>query len=228
MSSALARVLICTLLIWRAPAICSAQQGIETYAGGLVGVATLSADARSVVSDREFSVSLYEPQNGLAVNLLLGAHVHDYVTIQGNYIWNRNDLMLVSTPTSGATRSFSQEFRKSSHHMVIGDLLVYFRPRGDRIRPYLSGGLGAVRFRSESDADLPKLGDSVPPGLAPTEVRATLRVAVGMDVKIGDRWSIRYSFSENLSGNPISDLLVPPGKRSLANFQNLVGGLWSF
>jgi len=220
MSSDLARVLVCTLLIWRVPAICSAQQEIEVYAGGLVGVATLSADARSVVSEREFAVSLYEPQNGLAVNLLLGAHLHDYVTIQGNYIWNRNDLMLVSTQTSGATQSFSQEFRESTHHMVIGDLLVYFRPRGDRIRPYLSGGLGVMRFRSESDADLPRLD--------PTEVRATLRVAVGMDVKVGDGWSIRYSFSENLSGNPISDLLVPPGKRSLANFQNLVGGLWSF
>ena len=70
--------------------------------------------------------------------------------------------------------------------------------------------------------------DTAPPGLARTDVRATLRVAVGLDVRIGDGWSVRYSFSESLSGNPISEQLTPPGRRNLANFQNLVGVLRSF
>ncbi len=133
-------VWVCAALVCGIPAVCGAQPRSEVYVGSVIGVATLSADARSVISDSEVAVSLYEPHNGVAANVLLGAHVHDYVTIQGNYIWNRNDLMLLSTQTIGDGRSFSQEFRASSQHMVVGDLLVYFRPRGDRVRPYLSGG----------------------------------------------------------------------------------------
>jgi hypothetical protein len=53
--------------------------------------------------------------------------------------------------------------------------------------------------------------------------RATLRVAVGLDLTVGRGWSVRYSFSESVSGNPISAQLLPPGQRSLANFQNLFG-----
>ena len=228
MWSARFRVWVCAVLVCGIPAVCGAQPRSEVYVGSVIGVATLSADARSVISDSEVAVSLYEPHNGVAANVLLGAHVHDYVTIQGNYIWNRNDLMLLSTQTIGDGRSFSQEFRTSSQHMVVGDLLVYFRPRGDRVRPYLSGGFGAVRFRSERDADRLPMGDAPLRGLARTKVRATLRVAVGLDVRVGDGWSVRYSFSESLSGNPISEQLTPPGRRNLANFQNLVGVLRSF
>jgi hypothetical protein len=53
--------------------------------------------------------------------------------------------------------------------------------------------------------------------------RVVLRVAVGIDLALGDRWSVRYSFSETISGNPISARLTPPGERNLANFQNLFG-----
>jgi hypothetical protein len=44
-----------------------------------------------------------------------------------------------------------------------------------------------------------------------------------MDVRLGRRWSVRYSFSESVSGNPIAEQLSPPGQRNLANFQNLFG-----
>jgi hypothetical protein len=35
--------------------------------------------------------------------------------------------------------------------------------------------------------------------------------------------TFRYSFSETISGNPISPSLTPPGERPLMNFQNLFG-----
>ena len=55
-----------------------------------------------------------------------------------------------------------------------------------------------------------------------------LRVAVGVDVTFVKGWSARYSFSESLSGNPISQQLSPPGQRNLANFQNLFGIVRAF
>jgi hypothetical protein len=58
--------------------------------------------------------------------------------------------------------------------------------------------------------------------------RVALRVAVGMDLAMGTAWSFRYSFSETISGNPISARLTPPGERNLANFQNLFGIIRQF
>ena len=223
----LSMVLVWTALTLLAPAICVAEDRGRVYAGGLAGVSTLSADARSVISADGFATSLYKPENGLAANLLIGAHLHDYVTIQASYIWNRNALTLVSARAIGDTSAFYEQHRNSSQHAVVGDLLVYFRARGKRVRPYLSVGGGIVRFVSASDRDAIARG-AVPPEQEFTELRATLRVAVGLDVRTGPKWSIRYSFSESLSGNPISEQLSPPGQRNLANFQNLVGVIRTF
>jgi hypothetical protein len=64
------------------------------------------------------------------------------------------------------------------------------------------------------------------PQLPPPEFKssaAALRVAVGIDLALSSNWSFRYSFNETIRGNPISEQLSPPGRRNLANFQNLFG-----
>ena len=55
-----------------------------------------------------------------------------------------------------------------------------------------------------------------------------LRVAVGIDIAVGPTWSVRYSFSEGISPNPIGERLTPAGQRVLMNFQNLVGVMATF
>jgi hypothetical protein len=57
---------------------------------------------------------------------------------------------------------------------------------------------------------------------------AALRVAVGIDLATASGWSFRYSFSETISGNPVSPHLTPPARRNLANFQNLFGAVRYF
>ena len=198
------------------------------YAGGVAGLATLSADGRSVVSSTGSQVSLYKPENGPAVNLFLGRYLASYVSVQGNYIWNSNGLTLVSTGVSSQGTSFYQEARGSSQSSVIGDVLVFFRDRRSLFRPYLSVGGGVVHLHS-SQKKLDFVSGS--PDLPAREFSANtpgLRVAVGIDVKLRHGFSIRYSFSETISSNPISDQLSPPGQRTLKNFQNLWGFLKNF
>ena len=204
-----------------------AAQDVSYFVGGLVGLATLSGDPTSRVTSDGFAVSTYKPDNGLALNLLFGVHLREYVTVQANYIWNRNDLVLFSGKVSGAGHVFYEQPRRSEQHAVVGDLLVYFRERASGVRPYLSGGLGLVRFSSTSAGTLID-GGLPPPPPALTSIDATLRVAVGIDLAVGRGWSVRYSFSESIGGNPISPTLDPPGTRGLMNFQNLVGVLRSF
>ena len=54
--------------------------------------------------------------------------------------------------------------RASSQHQVVGDLLVYFRERASRIRPYLSAGLGIVHFETVGRDTVYRRGTAGAPG----------------------------------------------------------------
>ncbi len=203
----------------------AAQRAPTPYVGVLAGVSTLSADARSEVTPRGADVSLYTPENGPAINILLGIHVHRYVSLQANYVWNANDVTL--TAVRGLDASFYEQPRSSGQHAVIGDFLLYFRNIDSAIRPYLSVGGVVVRIDSTSRGES-QARDAVPPAQTIRAVCGVLRTAVGIDIGLSRYWAARYTFSETLSGNPFSAALVPPGQRKLANFQSLVGIVRAF
>jgi hypothetical protein len=83
------------------------------------GIDPLSADARAVTSPTDFEVSLYKPENGLAANLFIGIHLNEYLTLQGNYIWNRNGLTLVSTRAGTGGIAISEQTRVSAQHATL-------------------------------------------------------------------------------------------------------------
>ena len=203
-----------------------AQQNRRVFVGAVAGVSTLSADARSEITSDGADVSLYKPENGPALNVFLGTHVREYVTVQANYVWNRNDLALTSVRSTALGPSFYEQPQTSSQHAIVGDLLVYFREQRSVLRPYLSVGVGVVRLETKSDGPA-RSRNAVPLPETVRAVRATLRVAVGLDLRIRQGWSVRYSFSESVSGNPIGAQLSPPGQRNLANFQNLFGVVYA-
>lgn len=198
------------------------------YAGAVAGIAALSADAQTVIEPAATSVSLYRPFNGAAVNAFGGVHLTDIVTLQGNYVWNRNGVTIFSTRFSGAREDLLEERRSTAQHAVIGDVLIYFRDREQWARPYLSIGGGAARFESESRSLVSARG--TPPAMPPefASTLAALRVAVGIDLVLGSDWAFRFTFSETIQQNPVSGRLSPPGARNLANFQNLFGILKRF
>jgi hypothetical protein len=217
------RCVVVTVLLWLGTVSqASAQDQSRVYAGAVGGVSTLSADGRVFTQPGRAEASLYKPENGPALNLFAGMHLGRYLSVQGNYVWNRNDLTLFSSLTAAEGGGFYEQRRNSGQHAVVGDALLYFRALGDGVRPYLSAGVGLLRFGSE-----PGPG-AIASGLGPPEgeieaSRLMLRVAVGIDLAMREQWDFRYSFSESISGNPISARLTPPGERNLANFQNLFG-----
>lgn len=212
------------LIAWLTNTSASAQ----VYAGVLGGVATLSGDARSLLSPSSTAFSSYDPRNGGAVEVLFGRHVSDYCTIQGDYIWNSNGLTLASGTLKNGSQQGYQETRRSSQQNVIADLLVYFRSRDSRLRPYLSVGIGVVHFASSEKRIEQVVGAPVLPPQSFSANMVALHVPVGIDVRLGKGWAFRYTFSETLSKNPISDHLSPPGQHSLKNFQNLFGFVRQF
>ena len=204
-----------------------AQDQPRIFAGALFGVSALSPDARSVTTSSDASVSLYDPKNGLALNVLTGIHLAEYFSVQANWMWNRNDLTLLSSSTALPSGGFYEQRHQSRQHAVVFDGLVYFRRLESVIRPYLGTGLSVLHFSSVPAAPASARGLAAPAGeLASTHVG--LRSHVGIDVRLSRHLDFRYSFSETLSGNPISPSLTPPGQRGLMNFQNLFGFVGRF
>ena len=145
-------------------AVAEAQQNPRVFVGAVAGVSTLSADARSEITPDGADVALYGPENGPALNVLVGMHVREFVTVQANYIWNRNQLALVSSRSSDLGPSFSEQFRTAGQHAIVGDLLVYFRERSSVVRPYLSVGVGAVRIETRVNGPARSRNAVVPAG----------------------------------------------------------------
>lgn len=150
------------------------------------------------------SSSNYDAKLGVAINGSVGYHWNDWVSIQARYIWNRNQLLA----TELSAGIFRQTSGTSSQKALAGEILVYFRPRPSKVRPYLSAGPAWVQFQSQTGLRRNKLG---------------WPVAVGMDVRLRRGWGLRYTFSETMSANPFAAALNPPARGTLMNFQNLVG-----
>jgi hypothetical protein len=216
--------LMCMMALRALPA--AAQGESRAFAGALFGVSALSADAQAVTSGADAAMSLYDPKNGSALNVFGGVHVAQYIAIQVNWMWNRNDLTLVSSYTSPPAGGFYEQTRDSSQHALVFDGLIYFRRLDSSIRPYLGTGLSVVYFSSdERESRARGLG---PPAGAIKSTHIGLRSHVGIDFRLSRRVSFRYSFSETISSNPISPSLTPPGRHRLMNFQNLFGFLTRF
>jgi hypothetical protein len=194
---------------------------VMPYAGAIGGISTLSADAGAQSTSQGLRQSSYSPSNGGALNIFAGAHLHDYFSLQVNYIWNRNDLVLNSS--ASGSRVFYQQERSSTQSAGVLDFLVYFRRRSSWIRPYLGTGGGIIHLTSNADRVINSGGTPSLPPSSFSSTRPVFRSHVGMDLRISPKLNFRYSFSEFIGKNDISKHLSPPAPRRLANFQNLFG-----
>jgi hypothetical protein len=211
-----------TLAIWLTGMPAAAQEDSSLFAGGLLGVSTLSADAQSATNESTAALSMYKPENGWALNVFSGIHLADYFSVQANWMWNSNDITLTSSSVTPHGGVYYEQRRQSRQHAFVLDALVYFRRRASIVRPYLGTGLAVVHFRSSTVHHSLARGLEPPTGVI-ASTRIGLRSHVGIDIRVSHHFSFRYSFSETISGNPISPSLTPPAPRGLANFQNLFG-----
>lgn len=220
-------MLIAGVLTVAVSGIAAAQDERRLFVGAVTGVSTLSADGRAEISTSDAVLSLYKPENGPALNAFAGFHLTNYFSVQANYLWNRNELALVSASAASQGGTFYEQHRASHQHAFDVDFLIYFRALRSGVRPYLGTGLEILRFSSATILGATSNG-LTPPAGAIASTHVALRSAVGIDFAVTRAISVRYSFSETIGGNPISPFLTPPGKRGLANFQNLFGVLGRF
>jgi outer membrane protein W len=205
----------------------AAQEDSRVFAGGLFGVSALSPDARAVITESDAAVSLYNPEIGLALNVFAGVHIARYFSVQANWMWNRNDVTLISSFATPQGGGHYEQLRHSNQHAFVLDGLIYFRGLDSAVRPYLGTGLSVLRF-SGSDIVSSAANGLEPPTGDIVSTHIGLRSHVGIDFRLSRNVSFRYSFSETLSSNPISPALTPPALHTFMNFQNLFGFVGRF
>lgn len=170
----------------------------QVFVSGQGGAAAIS-NAASAQAQPVAAAANYDSKVGPAASAAVGYLFNDWFGAQVGYHWNRN--RVISTTVAGS--AFSQRTSEVGQSAVAGEVMLYFRPRNNWVRPYLSAGPGIVRLQNES-----VLG---------------LRVAVGADLRIARGFAFRYSFSEMISRNPMAQALQPRSNARLMNFQNLFG-----
>lgn len=200
----------------------------DYFAGGLGGLATLSADHASGISQSSSQLTAYGTQNGPALMLFFGRHFTDHISGQVTYGWNRNTITPDLVTFDNSTKSSYSEERDARQQSVMADFMLYFQKRSSFARPYLSVGTGWTRLESSRVRIISVTGS---PTLLPQDFSSNapaLRVAVGIDLFARKNWAFRYSFAETIRSNAISQQLTPPAPHNLANFQNLFGFTWQF
>ncbi len=169
----------------------------QVFVTALGGAAALSNGAAAAPSPAR--ASNYDSKVGPGLTVAVGYHFNNWFSAQAGYFWNQNRII--------ATEVLGEDFRRREstqrQDIVAAELLGYVRPRGNRIRPFLSAGPAWIHISSVN-----KLG---------------LRVAVGADLAIRPGWGVRYTFSETMLSNPLGTGLNPPIRGKLMNFRNMVG-----
>lgn len=209
------------LVPWSLPAQIPTRDLV--YFGGMGGIATLSGDGSAVITSTSASTSLYDPSNGGAASAFIGAHIFNYVSLQADYVWNRNDVVLASSINTPGASSFYRLPESVTQNAFLGNALIFFRKRGSRIRPYLAEGVGAALIhRRLAGGGIVSGNPALPPASSDRDSIA-LRTSVGLDLRLRGPWHFRYSFGETLTRNTFGDQLSPPEHRVAKNFQSLFG-----
>lgn len=194
----------------------------RSFAGFGPGISTLSGASSAEVAARTGAFALYSPASGPLAHVYAGRHLHEYLSIQGAWSWNRNHIDITGGSFSDATPPTSfKQFRSSSQHNFGVDGLLYFRHRTSWVRPYLSFGLNVMHFRSAATEQHILSGAAALPPASFTSNKLGFRSAAGIDVLLGRGWGIRYAFLEHIQANPIAERLQPKPGGVFMNFQNL-------
>src|SRR5215472_18620384 len=105
------------------PSVLTAQRLTKEtiYFGATGGIATLSGDANAVITPTSASTSLYDPSNGGAASAFIGAHIFNYVSLQADYVWNRNDVVLASSINTPGASSFYRLPESVTQNAFLGN-----------------------------------------------------------------------------------------------------------
>jgi len=148
---------------------------------------------------------------GLTVGVYAGQEMYRYFSGEASYLYRAGDLKLEG---SGKSVSFG-----AHTHLITGDFLGHFRPRGARLRPFVSfgGGIEVMVGTGQESATQP-LGNLA----ALTATREVLPVGeagVGVKFQISKHLRLRVQARDYISQAP-HDVIAPVPPATLSGIRN--------
>lgn len=155
-------------------------------------------------------------KTGVTVGVYGSEDLYRYFSGEANYLYRAGDLKLEG---SGKSVSFG-----AHTHIITGDFLGHFRPRGARIRPYISvgGGIEVMQGTGQESATQP-LGN-LAALTATREVLPVGEVGAGVKIQLSPRLRLRVQVRDYISQSP-NDVIAPAPGATLSGLRHDVIGM---
>jgi len=203
--------LICAAVIFAATAVYANAQEQQWELGAIGGV---GFSPNLTVSNSTTSAST-GVKTGLTVGVYAGQDMYRYWSGEATYLYRAGDLKLDG---SGKSVSFG-----AHTHLITGDFLAHLRPRGARIRPFVSfgGGIEVMEGTGNESATQP-LGN-LAALTATREVLPVGDVGLGVKVQLSTHLRLRVQVRDYFSQAPNEVISPAPGASLSGVRQDIIG-----
>lgn len=152
--------------------------------------------------DRSFTIDGAPKRSNFATGGKIGGRVtgdlNAHWAVEGAYGYGTNNLRIIDVGPPTITRSFGTRL-----HQFTGNALYYFSEPKSRFRPFVTAGLGVVRFNPTSKAKSQATVEFVD---APATISGNTKVEVnfgaGVEAPIGEHFGARFDLRDHVSGIP--------------------------
>ncbi|MEQ1946824.1 MAG: outer membrane beta-barrel protein [Bryobacteraceae bacterium] len=198
--------LICVAIL--AAATASAQEWDVGVTGGLGMANNLTVKNGSTSADAGF-------KNGAVFGVYGGQDMYRYWSGEANYLYRRSDFKIEGNGKSATLDGHT--------HLITGDILAHFRPRGSRIRPFVSFG-GGVKLMVGTGNENPSQPLGTLAALtATTETLPVGEIGAGVKIQLSKMLRLRVQVRDFISGKPQDVIATAPGS-TLSGFSNDILG----
>ena len=203
--------LICAALVFAATAACADAQE-QQWEIGVIGGAGFSPSM--TVSNGTASAST-GVKTGVAVGVYGGQDTFRYWSGEATYIYREGDLKLDG---SGQSVSFG-----AHTHLITGDFLAHFRPRGAKIRPFISFGGGIEIMQGTGQESFNQPLGNLAAHTATREVLPVGEAGVGVKVQLTPHLRLRVQVRDYFSQAPSEVIATAPGASLSGVRQDIIG-----
>ena len=203
--------LTCAAVMFAATAGLAYAQEPEWEVGGIGGFG-FSPDMTVKNATTSASASV---RPGLTLGVFGGQDMYRYWSGEVNYLYREGDLKLSGN---------GQSARFAAHtHLITGDFLAHFKPRGAHIRPFVSfgGGIEVMEGTGQEAFNQP-LGN-LAALTATREVLPVGEVGAGVKVQLASHLQLRVQVRDYISQAPHEVIAPAPGARLSGIRQDILG-----
>ncbi len=203
--------LTCAAVIFAAAAGLAYAQEPE-WEVGAIGGAGFSPDMTVKSGSASASASV---RPGLTVGAYGGQDMYRYWSGEATYLYRDGSLKLSG---NGQSASFA-----AHTHLITGDFLAHFKPRGAHIRPFVSfgGGIEVMEGTGQEQFNQP-LGN-LAALTATREVLPVGEVGAGVKVRMANHLQLRVQVRDYISQAPHEVIAPAPGAKLSGLRQDIIG-----